>query len=241
MCCFFRRSKRKLTEKLSKGKKSIQETALQKEKDNIDDSISDEEDSLIGMSSHSVVAGQMSGSNSQALAAILSQLSTLSNRIAAIESKDSPREADILVSREAAPRVSSRCKKRTASTVDFSDESHSKQPMEENPSTSSAVDNQSFIPTKRVRVDLSDDGEYDSSQEDKQPIPSYSDTLFTIKKWLDIDITETDTIIAPSVFSQASKLKKSAEVSLALPPSENMVCGISRSMRLWVFLGNKIP
>ena len=54
---------------------------------------------------------------------------------------------------------------------------------------SSAVDNRSSIPTKRVRVDLSNDGEYDSSQEDKQPIPSYSDTLFTIKKWLDIDIT----------------------------------------------------
>ena len=70
---------------------------------------------------------------------------------------------------------------------------------------------------------MSVDGEYDSSQEDKQPVPAYSDTLFAIKKWLDIAITETDTIIAPSVFSQASKLKKSAEVSLALPPAENMV------------------
>ena len=43
------------------------------------------------------------------------------------------------------------------------------------------------------------------------------------KLYLDIDITETDTIIAPSVFSQASKLKKSTEVSLVLPPAENMV------------------
>ena len=81
----------------------LKKTSLQKEKDKIDDSILDEEDSLIGMSSHSVVAGQSSGSNSQALAAILSQLTTLSNIIAAIESKDSPREADILVSREATP------------------------------------------------------------------------------------------------------------------------------------------
>ena len=128
-----------------------------------------------------------------------------------------------MVSREATGRVSSQCKKRSASSVDFSDELHSKQSSEENPSTSAAVDNQVSISTKRVRVDLSGDGEYDSSQEDKQPIPSYSDTLFTIKKWLDIDITKTDTIIAPSMFSQASKLKKSAEVSLALPPTENMV------------------
>ena len=86
-----------------------------------------------------------------------------------------------MVTREAAARVSSQYEKRIASIVDFSDESHSKQPTEENPSTSTSVDNQSSIPTKRVRVDLSDDREYDSSQEDKQPIPTYSDTLFTIK------------------------------------------------------------
>ena len=136
---------------------------MQKEKDKIDNSILDEEDN--------------------ALAAILSQLTTLSNRIAVIEIKDSPREADILVSREATPRVSSQCKKRTASSVDFSDDSHSNQSTEENPSRSLSVDNQSSIPNKRVRVELSDDGEYDSLQE-KQPIPTYSDTLFTIKNGL---------------------------------------------------------
>ena len=67
------------------------------------------------------------------------------------------------------------------------------------------------------------DGEYDSAQEEKQPGPSYSDTLLTVKKWLDNDITDTDAIIAPSVFSQAHKIKKSAQASLALPPAENMV------------------
>ena len=213
--------KRKLAEKLSKGKKSLKESTLQKEK--IDDSILDEEDRSIGMSSHTVVAGQTSGSNSQELAAILSPLTTLSNRIAAIENKDSPAEADILVSKEATGRASSQCKKRSMPTIQVSEEVHSKRPAEENPSTSTAIDNRFSIPTKRARVELSDDGEYDSSQEDKQPVPLYSDTLFAIKKWLDIAITETDTIIATSVFSQASKLKKSAEVSLALPPAENMV------------------
>ena len=181
----------------------------------------DEEDSSVGMSSHSVVAGHTSGSNSQALAAILSQLTTLTNRIAAIESKDSPVEADILVANEAVGRASSQCKKRSTSSTQSSEEIHSKRHAEENPSTS-VIDNRFSIPSKKARVELSDDGEYDSSQEDKQPVPSYSDTLFAIKKWLDIAITETDTIIAPSVFSQASKLKKSAEVSLALPPAESM-------------------
>ena len=134
------------------------------------------------MSSHSVVAGQSSGSNSQALAAILSQLTTLTNRITAIENKDSPAEADILVSREATGRTSSQCKKRSTSTALSSEEAHSKRPVEENPSTSGTVDSRVSIPAKRVRVDLSDDREYNSSQEDKQPVPSYSDTLFAIKK-----------------------------------------------------------
>ena len=79
-----------MNSKLSKGKKSVKETSLPKEKDKIDDSILDEEDNTVGMSSHSVVAGQSSGSNSQALATILSQLTTLLNRIAATESMDSP-------------------------------------------------------------------------------------------------------------------------------------------------------
>ena len=49
--------KRKLSAKLSKGKKLVKETSLRKEKDKIDDSILDEEDSSVGMSSYSVVAG----------------------------------------------------------------------------------------------------------------------------------------------------------------------------------------
>ena len=174
--------KRKLTEKLSKGKKSLKESTLQKGKDKIDDSILDEEDSSVGMSSHSVVAGQTSGSNSQALAAILSQLTTLTNRIAAIESKDSPVEADILVANEAVGRASSQCKKRSTSSTQSFEEIHSKRHAEENPSTS-VIDNRFSIPSKKARVELSDDGEYGSSQEDKQPVPSYSDTLFAIKKW----------------------------------------------------------
>ena len=60
-------------------------------------------------------------------------------------------------------------------------------------------------------------------REEKQQRPSHSETLLTVKKWLDIDITYTDAIIAPSVFSQAHKIKKSAPASLAFPPAENMV------------------
>ena len=95
--------KLKLTEKLSKGKNFLKESTLQTEKEKIDDSILDEEDSSVGMSSHSVVAGQSSGSDvARCWQRSSHQLTTLSNRIAAIENKDSPAEVDILVSREAA-------------------------------------------------------------------------------------------------------------------------------------------
>ena len=94
--------------------------------------------------------------------------------------------------------------------------------VEENTCNTSSNDSRVSVPPKRSRVEISDEGEYDSSQEEKQPGP-YSETLLTVKKWLDIDITDTDAMIAPSVFSQAHKIKKSAQASLALPPAENMV------------------
>ena len=87
-----------------------------------------------------------------------------------------------MVSREATGRTSFQCKRTSTSTAHSSEEAHSKRPAEENPSTSATVDSRVSIPAKRVRVDLSDDGEYDSSQEDKQPVPSYSDTLFCHQK-----------------------------------------------------------
>ena len=131
-------------------------------------------------------------------------------------------QADMTVSMDASPRVSSECRKRTISSENTSVEIQSKRAMEENICNTSSNDNQVSIPTKRSRIEISDEGEYDSSQEETQPRPSYSETL-TFKKWLDIDITDTDAMIAPSVFSQAHKIKKSAQASLALPPAENMV------------------
>ena len=98
----------------------------------------------------------------------------------------------------------------------------SKRSMEENTCLMSSSENRVSIPPKGSRIEISDDGECYSSQEEKQPGPSYSETLLTIKKWLDINIMDTDTMRAPSVFSQAHKIKKSTQASLALPPAENI-------------------
>ena len=87
------------------------------------------------------------------------------------------------------------------------------------------MQNRVSVAPKKSKIEFSDDeeeGEYD------EKAPSYSETLLAIKKWLDIDITESHDMIAPSVFSQTSKFKKSAQMSLALPPAENMV-------KLWDF------
>ena len=207
--------KRKLTVKHSKGKKSVKETSLEKSK--IDDSILDEDDN-----SSVVNVAHLSSSNNQALAAILSQLTSISNRLSAVEKRDSPMQADMTVSMDASTRGSSDCRKRTISSENTSVEIQSKCSAEETPCSMQTSDNRVSVPPKRSRIEISD-GKYDSSQEEKQPGPSYSDTLLTVKKWLDIDITDTDAIIAPSVFSQAHKIKKSAQASLALPPAENMV------------------
>ena len=212
---FSEEQKRKLTIKHSEGKKSVKETSLEKSK--IDDSILDEGDN----SSVTNVA-QSSSSQNQALAATLSQLTSISNRLSAVEKRDSPMQADMMVSMDSSPRGSSDCRKKTISSENTSVEVQSKRSVEENPCNTQTSDNRVSVPPKRSRIGISD-GEYDSAQEEKQPGPSYSDTLLTVKKWLDIDITDTDAIIAPSVFSQAHKIKKSAQASLALPPAENMV------------------
>ena len=146
---------------------------------------------------------QSSSSQNQALAAILSQLTSISNRLSAVEKRDSPMQADMIVSMDASPRGSSDCRKKTISSENSSVEIQSKRSAEENLCNTQNSDNRVSV-LKRSRIEISD-GEYDSSQEEKQPGPSYSNTLLTVKKWLDIDITDTDAIIAPSVFFSSSQ------------------------------------
>ena len=166
--------KRKLTVKHSKGKKSVKENSLEKAK--IDDSILDEDDS-----STVTNLAHLSVSNNRALAAILSQLRSISNRLSVVEKRDSPMQADMTVSMDSSPRGSSECRKRTISSDNTSVEIQSKCSVEENTCNTSSNDNRVSVPPKKSRIEISDEGEYDSSQEEKQPGPSYSETLLTVK------------------------------------------------------------
>ena len=53
--------------------------------------------------------------------------------------------------------------------------------------------------------------------------PGYADTLETIKKWLDLQVSEVDSLFPPSVFSGRDQVKKSVQQSMALPPAQPLV------------------
>ena len=53
--------------------------------------------------------------------------------------------------------------------------------------------------------------------------PGYADTLETIKKWLDLQVSEVDSLVPPSVFSGRDQVKKSVQQSMALPPAQPLV------------------
>ena len=111
-------------------------------------------------------AVHMSGSISQALAAILSQHASKWNRLSAIQKKESPMEAAITVAMDDALWRSFDCSIRL---LPVKVEGQSKCSME------SSKDNRVSTPLKRSRNRLLDD--CDSSQEEKQFGLSYSDIL----------------------------------------------------------------
>ena len=53
--------------------------------------------------------------------------------------------------------------------------------------------------------------------------PAYSETLETIKKWLDLEVKDVECFVPPSVFSGRDQVKKSAQQSMALPPAQPLV------------------
>ena len=63
-------------------------------------------------------------------------------------------------------------------------------------------------------------GEIHPKEEDS---PGYTDTLETIKKWLDLEVKNVECFVPPSVFSSRDQVKKSVQQSMALPPAQPLV------------------
>ena len=53
--------------------------------------------------------------------------------------------------------------------------------------------------------------------------PGYTETLETIKKWLDLEVKNVECFVPPSVFSSRDQVKKSVQQSMALPPAQPLV------------------
>ena len=63
-------------------------------------------------------------------------------------------------------------------------------------------------------------GEINPKEEDS---PVYTDTLETIKKWLDLEVKNVECFVPLSVFSSRDQVKKSVQQSMALPPAQPLV------------------
>ena len=53
--------------------------------------------------------------------------------------------------------------------------------------------------------------------------PGYTETLETIKKWLDLEVKNVERFVPPSVFASRDQVKKSVQQSMALPPAQPLV------------------
>ena len=63
-------------------------------------------------------------------------------------------------------------------------------------------------------------GEIRSKDEDS---PGYTETLETIKKWLDLEVKNVECFVPPSVFSSRDQVEMSVQQSMALPPAQPLV------------------
>ena len=47
--------------------------------------------------------------------------------------------------------------------------------------------------------------------------------MSTIKKWLDLQVSDVECLVPPAVFSDRDQVKKSVQQSMALPPAQPLV------------------
>ena len=80
---------------------------------------------------------------------------------------------------------------------------------------------------KRSYSQSSDEPDPDLEQGEIQPkeedSPGYTETLETIKKWLDLEVKNVECFVPPSVFSTRDQVKRSVQQSMALPPAQPLV------------------
>ena len=199
----------------------------------IDDSLLDEDE----VSVSSVTASNKSRSLEDKLDRYFSEFANISQRIQNLEHKDS----ETVGSRISSSRDS--CKVAKQPLANSKPSSSSATPaapgrLERRSSTitraefdrqsvSGLASDESGVSRKRSHSESSEEPDPDLEQGEIHPkeedSPGYTDTLETIKKWLDLEVKNVKCFVPPSVFSSRDQVKKSVQQSMALPPAQPLV------------------
>ena len=199
----------------------------------IDDSLLDEDE----VSVSSVTASNKSRSLEDKLDRFFSEFATLSQRIQNLEHKDS----ETVGSRASSGRDSCQVAKQPlASSKPSSSSATSSAPGRldrrsstitraefDRQSVSGLASDESGVARKRSHSESSGEPDPDLEQGEIHPkeedSPGYTDTLETIKKWLDLEVKNVECFVPPSVFSSRDQVKKSVQQYMALPPAQPLV------------------
>ena len=207
----------------------------------IDDSLLDEDESSATVSSQ-LPSSQKNRSIEDKLGRLFSEFQNLSQRIQNLEPKGaetvsshtSSGRDSLYVARQpvetsksqpVASVVPGRLDRRSATITraEFEQQSSANQTSDSAHQISSRK--RSFFQSSEEPDPDVEQGEIRSKEEDS---PAYSDTLETIKKWLDLEVKDVECFVPPSVFSGRDQVKKSVQLSMALPPAQPLV-------ELWKF------
>ena len=205
----------------------------------IDDSLLDKDDSSVSVSS--IAHARKSRSLEDKLDRFFSEFANLSQRSQNLEQKDSETAGsrtsssrdNVQVTRQpvakSKPQLSSsvtapssgRLERRSATVTrtEFEQQSTSGQVSDESGDFGSSRKRSYSQSSEEPDPDL-EQGEIRSKEEDS---PAYSDTLETIKKWLDLEVKNVECFVPPLVFSSRDQVKKSVQQSMALPPAQSLV------------------
>ena len=190
----------------------------------IDDLLLDEDEVSFFLSSQ-VPVSQKNRSLEDKLDRFFSEFAVLSQRIQNLEQKDSETTCSHVSSSRDSVQVakqpvvrsksqpaasgSASLPKRSATITraEFDQQSASGQFSEESGGRKSSYSQSSEEPDP--------DLEQSDTRSKDEDSPGYTETLETIKKWLDLEVKNVECFVAPSVFSSRAQVKKSVQQSMA--------------------------
>ena len=201
----------------------------------IDDSLLDEDESAVSVASQAL-SSQKNKSLEDKLDRFFSEFASFSQRLQNLEQKGTETVSSRNSGRDSLQVAKQPVENTKASTsalssvapgrVDRRSATLTRSECEQQASASHIQqDTGSGSSRKRTLSQSSEDpdveqGEISNLEDDS---PAYSETLETIKKWLDLEVKDVECFVPPSVFSGRDQVKKSAQQSMALPPAQPLV------------------